>query len=253
MIASAHALTGKVAIVTGAGSGIGRSIAIRLATRGATIVAADISEAGAHDTLDTIQSLGGDGEAIETDMGCREAADALVGSVVARRGRVDVLVNNAGIGAATPFIEQDIDDLQRIFAVNFVGSYICSQRAAVQMIAQGTGGRIVHIASVNGIRANPGRTAYGSSKAALLGLTLHMAAELGQHGITVNAVSPGLIDTPMSGSMQSIASRQHYIETVPVRRAGSTGEVAELVAFLASDASGYVTGQNYTIDGGFTA
>jgi NAD(P)-dependent dehydrogenase (short-subunit alcohol dehydrogenase family) len=227
-------LEGRVAIVTGGLSGIGAAIVARLGEEGAVVVAADITAAG-DDRLDVSDGA---------------SCAALVAAAVAAHGRLDCLVNCAGIAADTPFLDTTQEAFDRIIAVNLRGTFLIGQAAARAM---GAGGSIVNLASVSGLRGNTGRAAYGASKGGVITLTQVMACELAELGIRVNAIAPGPIETPMVAVLHDAEARAAFGRFVPMRRYGTPAEVAAAAAYLCSDDAGYVTGQVLAVDGGFLA
>lgn len=242
-------LDNKVAIVTGAAHGIGAAIAKRLADDGAKVLLADIDGGAAKIHADVISDAGGIAEAITLDVRERAQAEATVERAVDLWGRLDIQVSNAGIVDRAPFLEMDDDLWNRVIATNLTGAFYCGQYAAQQMVNQGDGGRIVHVASNSGIFGGRGRAAYGASKAGLINLTQTMAIELAEHGILVNAVAPGATKT-------RVTSGDHPPETVmarmPLARYGRPEEIAAVAAFLASDDCSFTTGHVFCSDGGFT-
>ncbi len=234
---------GKVALVTGGLSGIGQAIARRLADEGARVVAADISA--------PVGPLG-DGEVMPARLDVSDPASvmALIAEIEATQGKLDVLVNSAGIGKDVPFLDTSLDLFDRIVAVNLRGTFVVGQEAA-RLMARGGGGSIVNIASVSGMRGNVGRAAYGASKGGVVVLSQVMAVDLAAHGIRVNVVAPGPIDTPLVAAMHDPAIREAWTRAVPLRRYGSPEEVAAAAAFLSSDEAGFVTGHVLAVDGGF--
>lgn len=246
-------LQNKVAIVTGAGSGLGRAIAEKLAAEGAAVMLADLDGATAEAAAAAIGAVGGIAAAIRTDVSVAADVERMVAETVSRLGRLDVMVSNAGIGGTHAFLDQPLEHWQRVLAVNLTGPLLCGQTAARQMLRQGQGGRIVNIASVSGIRAGIGRTAYGTSKAGVIGLTAQMALELGPHGITANAIAPGPVDTEMTRGMHTPETRRAYVERIPAGRYGTPGEIAAAVAFLAGDSAAYINGQVLCVDGGYVS
>jgi 3-oxoacyl-[acyl-carrier protein] reductase len=242
-------LSGKSAIVTGAGSGIGAAIAERLAADGVRVLVADLRAERAEATVKTIIAAGGRAEAYAMDVREREDAANAVRQAVAHFGRLDILVCNAGLMDREPFLEMTDDLWRRVIDTNLYGTFICAQAAARQMVHQGGGGRIVTVASNSGIFGGKGRAAYGASKAGIMNLTQSMAMELAQHGINVNAVAPGPTRTGANPSGQP----SDYIRTrMPLARLGEPSEIAAVAAFLASDDASFVTGHVYAADGGFT-
>jgi 3-oxoacyl-[acyl-carrier protein] reductase len=242
-------LTGKAAIVTGAGSGIGAAIAERLAAEGVHVLVADLRAERAESTVKTIRDAGGRAEPHAMDVRKREDAAGAVQQAVSHFGQLDILVCNAGLMDREPFLEMTDDLWRRVIDTNLYGTFICAQAAARQMVAQGGGGRIVTVASNSGIFGGKGRAAYGASKAGIMNLTQCMAMELAQHGINVNAVAPGPTRTGANPSGRP----SDYISTrMPLARLGEPSEIAAVAAFLASDDASFVTGHVYAADGGFT-
>jgi len=241
-----------VALVTGAGSGIGQAVAIRLAELGARVVVTDVSEAGIAETLERIAAGGGRAMGQRLDVSDPASVEAAFAATEAWDKCVDVLVNNAGIVALHSFLDFPVEDWSRVMAVNVTGSLLCAQRAGREMARQGYG-RIVNMASVSGIRAGVGRTAYGTSKAALIGLTRQIALELAPHGVTANAVAPGAIVTPLTRDNYTEATVASVLPMIPARRMGAPSDIAAAVAYLASPEAGYVNGEVLIVDGGYTA
>ena len=243
----------RVALVTGAAVGIGAAIAERLARDGMSVLVSDRDEAEADRTASRLREQGLAAEPLRLDVGDADSVAAAFGIIAGRHGRCDVMVNNAGIAKTFPFLEFPIENFTATMAVNVTGTLLCAQHAARMMVPHGWG-RIVNIASVAGMRSvGRGRTAYGTSKAAVIGLTRQMASELAEHGITANAVAPGPVDTPMTEVLHSAEFRGSYTAAVPMKRYGRPAEIADIVAFLASDHAAYITGAAIPVDGGFMA
>lgn len=241
---AAARLTGKVAVVTGGLSGIGAAIVRRFVAEGAHVVVADITaqDGTAQDGF----------RAAHLDVGDERSVQGCMAATVARHGRIDILVNSAGIGRVIPFVETPVAEFDRIMAVNLRGTFLCGQ-AAARCMMQGGGGAIVNIASVSGLRGSLGRAAYGASKGGVVTLSQVMAVELADHGIRVNVIAPGPIETPLAAALHSAAVREAWVRHVPMRRYGTPEEVAGVAAFLCSDDASYVTGHVLAADGGFMA
>jgi 3-oxoacyl-[acyl-carrier protein] reductase len=242
----------KVAIITGAAQGIGKHIAGRFAAEGARVVIADLNEAQARATAAELVASGAETMAVRVDVGDSASVAAMVQAVRAKFGRIDVLVNNAGIGLNKPVLTTTQAEWDANLRVNLTGTFLCGQAAARVMVEQG-GGRIVNIASISGQRGGVGRAAYGASKAGVILLTKVMAVELAPLGVLVNAISPGPVDTEQSRGTHTPATRKAYYDRIPVKRYGSADEIAAGVVFLASDESSFVNGAILNVDGGFDA
>jgi 3-oxoacyl-[acyl-carrier protein] reductase len=247
-------LTGKTAIVTGAGRGgrgIGRGIAVALARAGADVaVTVRTNVADAEAVAQAVAELGRKSLAIACDVADSASVEALFAKVKEEWGRVDILVNNAGITRDTLLLRMSEDDWDAVLDTNLKGAFLCTRAAAKIMLKQKSG-RIVNITSINGQVGSPGQANYSASKAGMIGLTKTVAKELASRGITVNAVAPGFIETQMTDFAQG-EMRDEIVKRVPLGRLGSIEDVGAAVAFLASDAASYITGQVLTVDGGLT-
>jgi glucose 1-dehydrogenase len=247
-------LRGKVCIVTGAATGIGSAIATRFAGEGATVVIDYVGKSDGADRLAaSLTATGATVAAIAADVGDAAQVAALFAETVKRFGRVDVLVNNAGIEKKTPFVDIPLADWQKILGVNLTGTFLCAQQAAKQMIAQGGGGRIINISSVHEDIPMTLNAAYSASKGGIRMLMRTIAVELAPHGILVNNVAPGAVYTPIDAEVE--ANKEEYAELlaeIPLNRMAKPEEVAALCAFLASDEASYSTGSTFFIDGGMS-
>jgi NAD(P)-dependent dehydrogenase (short-subunit alcohol dehydrogenase family) len=251
-------LQNKTAIITGAGQGIGLAIARRFANEGAHIVIAEIDAALAHEAAQAIHDTGGDALALPTDVADPSSIGLMLHATLDRFGSLDILVNNAAF-AGYPFADavQDIplESWRKLFSVNLDGVLLCSQAAARQMIAQGRGGRIVNIASIMGLLGVPRMAAYQVAKRAVMGLTTSLALELVPHGIVVNAIAPGWVDTRWNvEAVQTPQWHDKYLKTgrLPIRRQATPDEIASVALFFASDDCSYVVGQTLIVDGGLS-
>jgi NAD(P)-dependent dehydrogenase (short-subunit alcohol dehydrogenase family) len=247
-------LEGKTAIVTGGAHGLGRAIALRLADDGADVMVADLLGGDAESVADEVRALGRRGASFEVDVSDAGAVGAMVMATVEAFGHIDILVNDAGVSGESALLEMEESFWDRIMAVNLKGNFLCSQAVARQMVAQGEGGRIVNITSTAGANARPGASAYASSKAGIIQFTKVLALELGAHGITVNAVGPGMT---LTGSEVKAAPTDEYqkafVGQVPMGRPGAPADIAAAVAFLASGDAAYINGQVIFVDGGYSA
>lgn len=247
-------LDGKTAIVTGAGRGgrgIGAAIAIALASAGADVViTARTNIADAEAVADAVNALGRKGYALTCDVSDAVSVEAMVQKSHELLGRVDILVNNAGITKDGLLLRMDESAWDTVLDTNLKGTFLCSRAASKIMLKQKSG-RIINITSIMGQIGNPGQANYSASKAGMIGFTRTVARELGSRGITVNAVAPGFIKTQMTDDMTETA-RAEILKKVPLARLGTPDDVGAAVAFLASDAASYITGQVLTVDGGMT-
>lgn len=243
----------RIALVTGAAKGIGATIADRLVQDGFHVVIGDIDETEAAAKVAELAARGHRASSVRLDVSDAASVSAAFASIDGQWGRCDVVVNNAGIAKTFPFVDFPLDSWQAHLNVNVTGVLLCAQHGA-RLMMRHRWGRIVNIASVAGLRAvGVGRTGYGTSKAAVIGLTRQMAVELAEHGITANAVAPGPVDTPMTRVLHSPEFRQSYTSAIPMRRYGSQEEIAAAVGYLVSDGAAYVTGTVIPVDGGFLA
>jgi 3-oxoacyl-[acyl-carrier protein] reductase len=243
-------LCGKVAVVTGAGAGIGRGIALRLAADGAIVVATDVLAERVAETLRQLAEISNQAIGLTLDVTLAEQVEQVYEEVVQRFGRVDIQVSNAGIAERTPFLLTSVEQFERVLRVNLIGVFLTGQAAARVMMRTG-GGRIVNISSVSGQAGGIGRAAYGSSKAGIINLTQTMAMELAPHGILVNAVAPGPIQVERTAHAPE--QRQAFLSRMALKRYGSPAEIAAAVSFLCSDDAGFIAGHVLNADGGFAA
>jgi 2-hydroxycyclohexanecarboxyl-CoA dehydrogenase len=245
------AASGHVAIVTGAGRGIGAAIAARLAQAGCAVAVCDVDAALAEASAGRLAAQGARALALAVDVSQREAVEAAVGRVAAALGPADVLVNNAAIDVIQPFLESEPETWQRILAVNLVGTFHCCRAVLDGMIARG-GGRIVNLGSDAGRVGSSGEAVYSASKGGVIAFSKALARELARHSITVNCVCPGPTDTALFAQVGEYSEKLSAAleRSIPLRRIGQPDEVAALVAFLASDDARYITGQTISIDGG---
>jgi len=244
-------LTGRRALVTGASRGIGRAIARMLAARGAAVaVNYATSEGPAHELCDEIIAAGGTAVPVGFDVGDADAVETGFKTVTGALGGLDIVVNNAGISIDALLLRANEEDFDRIQRTNLKGTFLCCKAAARQLLRAKERGRIINLASVVGEQGNVGQAMYAASKAGIIGLTKSLALELASRGATVNAVSPGFIETDMTAASLEGKAREALLGRIPLRRVGTPEEVAHAVAFLASPAGGYITGHVLRVNGG---
>jgi 3-oxoacyl-[acyl-carrier protein] reductase len=242
-------LSNRVALVTGSGRGIGRAIALKLAEAGATVVVNDINGV-AQGVADEIRATGQQSLAVLADVSSSEDVTKMVETVVSTFGKVDILVNNAGITRDQLLIRMSDEDWDRVININLKSVFLCTRAVLRHMLKQRRG-RIISIASIVGLVGNPGQANYASAKAGIIGFTRSIAKEAASRGITVNAIAPGFIDTEMTQRLPE-DRRQKLMERIPLGYLGSPQDVAEAVAFLASEEARYITGQVLGVDGGMS-
>jgi D-sorbitol dehydrogenase (acceptor) len=264
-------LDGKVAVITGAGQGIGKAIALKVAQNGARVAAVDVNNTTAESTAGEIYGLGTEAKAFQVDLGNVSAIRAMVPSVVGFFGRIDILINNAAIVHTGPFLDVTEEDWDRVTGVNQKGLFFCMQAVAGQMIRQiratssgisdSCHGKIVNLASISGRRGREHQAAYAASKAAVISLTQSAALAFAGRRINVNAVAPSIVLTPMWEQVDRVRSGllggppgtglKALMDKIPMKRTGKPEEIADAVLFLCSPSSDYITGQTLNVDGGF--
>ncbi|HHL40076.1 MAG TPA: 3-oxoacyl-[acyl-carrier-protein] reductase [Deltaproteobacteria bacterium] len=241
-------MDGRCALVTGAGQGIGKTVALRLASAGAHVAVADVNADKAAETAAAVEAMGRKSAALKADVSMAQEAEAMVDAAAGALGSIDILVNNAGITRDGLLLRMKEEDWDLVMAVNLKGAFNCT-KAAVRHMSRKRYGRIVNIASIVGLMGNVGQANYSASKAGLIGLTKTVAREFARRGITCNAVAPGFIETAMTDKLPENV-RDELSARIPMGRLGSPEDVADGVLFLASDASSYITGHVLSINGG---
>lgn len=238
----------KVVIITGGGSGIGKETGLLFAKEGAKVVVADINEKAGAETVDTIKNAGGEAVFAKLDVSNREQTKQVVKDTIAKYGRIDVLINNAGIIQDALVVKMTEEQWDKVININLKGPFNCIQAVAEQMIAQGSG-VILNISSIVALYGNVGQTNYAATKAGLVGMTKTLAKELGKKGIRVNAIAPGFIYTPMTATVpEKILDMMK--EKTPLKRLGTPGDVANALLFLSSDDASFINGAVISVDGG---
>lgn len=242
-------LSGKVAVVTGGSRGIGRKAAEALASRGAYVVVNYVRGADeAEKVVAGIVAAGGQAEAIGFDVADMKATEEAIAAIAKARGRLDIVVANAGVAIDALLLRMKEEDFDRVMSVNVKGALACA-RAATRVMIRAKAGRIVFLSSIVGEMGNAGQVAYSASKAALLGITKTLARELGSRHVTVNAIAPGFVETDMTTALSDEA-KAGMLETIPLGRIGRADEIAAAVVFLCSDEASYITGQTLRVNGG---
>lgn len=241
-------LEGRTALVTGAGRGIGKAIALALAKDGANVAVSDIDQGSANQTAEEIKSLGRDSIGLKADVSRSEEVEGMFQAMVDKFGGVDILVNNAGITRDGLLVRMKDEDWSLVMKINLDGAFYCS-RAAGKIMMKQRKGAIINIASIVGAMGNAGQVNYSASKAGLIGLTKSSARELASRGVTVNAIAPGFIDTAMTQALNDKV-KEKLMEQIPLGRLGSAEDIANAVRFLASPEAAYITGQVLHVNGG---
>ena len=243
-------LEGKIAVITGAGRGIGAALARRFAAEGASVILNSLSDSAAK-VAEDITASGGKAIAVQGDVSKADDVARIIEAAVATFGRIDILVNNAGITRDGLVMRMSEEDWDAVLDTNLKSVYLCCRAALRPMLKSRNGGRIINLSSVTGLAGNVGQANYAASKAGIIGLTKSLAKELATRQVTVNAIAPGYIATDMAAQMTDQA-KQSMLNRIPLGALGSPEDVAAVAAFLASDEAHYITGQTLTVDGGMT-
>jgi 3-oxoacyl-[acyl-carrier protein] reductase len=242
-------LTGKVALITGAGSGIGRATALLFAKEGADIAVNDINLAGAQETAEAIAKEGRKGVALKADVADEKEVIAMVDRIIKEFGRIDILINNAGIGGGGPLLGSSVEAWDRVMSVILRGTYLCSREAG-RWMSKNNSGKVINISSIAALRARANMTAYASAKAGIINLTRVMALEWAPYRINVNCIIPGGINTPMTRAHVSTLTPEVIKELIPLGRIGEPEDIAKAALFLVSDDASFITGIALPVDGG---
>lgn len=243
-------LTGRVALVTGGGRGIGRAVALRLAQDGAALAVSDVDEATGESVAAELRGLGHQASFYRVNVGAADEVTQLVERVLKEQGGLHILVNNAGITRDALLLRMTEEDWDRVLTINLKGAFLCT-RAALRPMLRQRWGRIINIASVVGLVGNAGQANYAASKAGIIGLTKATAKEVASRAVTANAIAPGFIDTTMTRALKE-ETKQEVLKQIPLGSFGQPEDVASAVAFLASEEAGYITGHVLCVDGGLT-
>ncbi len=254
-LSSLVSLAGKTALVTGGAMGIGAGISYRLAEAGANVVIGDLDDQTATKTAEALTAKGWSARAVHLDVADAMSVDGAIADCVAHHGGIDILVNNAGVYPAAPLSAMQPEDFDRVIAINLRGVYLCTKAASTQMIAQGRGGRILNITSIDALHPSMvGLAHYDASKHGVWGFTKNVALELSEHKIWVNAIAPGGISTPGVAKMQTGAVNEDvikaFMEKIPMHRFGEPDDIGRVALFLVSELSSYMTGAQIVVDGG---
>ena len=242
------------ALITGAGSGIGRAASLAFAKEGAAIAVADVGIESAQATAQAVEGLGRKAVVIQVNVMEPDSVQAMVDNAVAELGSLDVLINSAGVREITPFLELRLEEWLKVIGTNLTGTFLCSQAVSQHLVARGKGGKIINLSSVAGLMAVPNRAAYVASKHAVVGLTKEMAMELGDKNIQVNAIAPGVVETSMTdGYFDNPDVVASLKKAHPAGRWAQPEEIASLMLFVASDEANFMTGATIPVDGGFAA